>query len=326
MAADEIEVEVKACGVNFRDILIALGRYNDKILGSECAGIVREVGSGVCLKPGDRVCLCVLGTYRTSVRCKAYHAAKIPDSLSFVEAAGLPTTSATAYYAIHDIARLAIGESVLIHSAAGGTGQAAIQMAKLVHAEIYATVGSEEKKRFLIDSFDNAEDRIFDSRNLTFARGIMRMTGGRRVDVVLNSFSGEGLIASWDSIAPFGRFIEIGKKDIESQGKLPMHRFAKNISFTAVDLAHITEENPRLLSKLLAGAMDLASTGELRSSRPLHTYQASRVEETFRFLQGGKNSGKTVVEISIKDVIPLSRFASFCPRQTQLIIFLLDHA
>ena len=326
LAADEIEVEVKACGVNFRDILIALGRYNDNTLGSECAGIVREVGSGVCLKPGDRVCLCVLGTYKTSVRCKAYHAAKIPDVLSFVEAAGLPTTSATAYYALHEIARLAIGESVLIHSAAGGTGQAAIQMAKLVDAEIYATVGSEEKKKFLIDSFDIAEDHIFDSRDLTFARGIMRMTGGRGVDVVLNSLSGEGLIASWESIAPFGRFIEIGKKDIESHGKLPMHRFAKNVSFTAVDLAHITRDNPGLLSKLLAGVMSLVSTGKLRSSRPLHTYQASRVEEAFRFLQGGKNSGKTVVEISMEDIIPVSRCAFFGLKQFHLIIFLLDYA
>ena len=305
LAADEIEVEVKACGVNFRDILIALGRYADDDLGSECAGIVSNVGAAVSLKPGDRVCLCVLGTYKTAVRCRACHAAKIPDFMSFAEAASMPTTSITAYYALHEIARLKTGESVLIHSAAGGTGQAAIQVAKLAEAEIFATVSSEEKKKLLIEAFGILEDHIFDSRDLSFAKGVMRMTHGRGVDVVLNSLSGEGLVASWECIAPFGRFIEIGKKDIESHGRLPMHRFAENVSFAAVDLAYITRKNSELLRQLLERVMDLASSRKLCPSQPIHLYRASQIEEAFRLLQTGKNTGKAIIELNKQEVVPV---------------------
>lgn len=308
LAPDEIEVEVRACGVNFRDILIALGRYSDNALGSGCAGIVRHAGAEVDLQSGDRVCLCVLGAYRTFLRCKALHAARIPDFLSFAEAAALPTTSITAYYALHEIARLTTRESVLIHSGAGGTGQAAIQVAKLVDAEIYATVGTEEKKNFLIDTYNIQEDHIFYSRDLSFAHGIKRMTRDRGVDVILNSLAGESLIASWECIAPYGRFIELGKKDITSHGKLPMFPFAKNVSFTAVDLADITRNNLKLLHRLQVAVMNLVKSRKLCAAQPLNIYRASQVEEAFRFLQSGKNSGKTIVEFNNEDVVMVSHF------------------
>lgn len=308
LAPDEIEVEVKACGVNFRDILIALERYSDTALGSECAGIVRNAGAEVNLQPGDRVCFCVLGLYRTSVSCKALHTTKIPDFLSFAEAAALPTASVTAYYVLCELARLKTGESVLVHSAVGRTGQAAIQLAKIVDAEIYATVGTEEKKRFPIDTYNIQKDHIFYSRDLSFARGIKRMTRDCGVDVVLNSLAGEGLVASWECIAPFGRFIEIGKKDIQSHGKLPMFPFAKNVSFTAIDLAEIIRSTPRLLHTLLEQVMDLIKSRKMYAAHPINIYRASHVEEAFRFLQSGKNSGKTGIEFNKEGVVMMSHF------------------
>ena len=106
---------------------------------------------------------------------------------------------------------------------------------------------------------------------------------------MLNSLSGEGLIASWECIAPFGRFVEIGKRDIESHGKLPMYQFAKNVSFTAIDLAHTTRGNPKLLCSSLGNVIDLVKSNKMYPSQPIHIYRASQIEEASRFSQSGKN-------------------------------------
>jgi NADPH:quinone reductase-like Zn-dependent oxidoreductase len=128
----------------------------------------------------------------------------------------VPTQFATCWHALYEIGNLKKDESILIHSAAGGTGQVAIQMAKLIGAEIFATVGSDEKKRFLVEHYGISEDHVFNSRSSAFADGILQMTNGYGIDVILNSLSGDSLLASWNLIAPYGRFIELGKKDFFS--------------------------------------------------------------------------------------------------------------
>ena len=294
----EVEVEVRAVGVNFRDCLIALGRLNTTDLGSECSGVVKRVGKNCSLSLGTRVSVCYLDTFRRYTRCPEECAIPIPDNLSFIEAASVPTTFTTVYHSLCEVARIRKGESILIHAAAGGTGQAAIQVAKYFGAVIYVTVGSEDKKQLLVDLYGIPEAHVLYSRDLSFVHGIKRLTEDRGVDIILNSLSGEGLVASWECIAPFGRFIEIGKKDIQSHKDLPMFPFAKNVSFNAVDLMHLVLERPSLVRKSFAAALELLAVGAITTASPLGVYDVSDIEKAFRLMQSGKNSGKTVIEFN----------------------------
>lgn len=157
-----------------------------------------------------------------------------------------------------------------------------------------------------MEKFGIPEDHIFYSRNTSFSQGIRRVTRGYGVDVVLNSLSGDGLRASWECVAPYGRFVEIGKADIKSNSSLPMASFAKNVSFLAVDLYHIAQSDEELTSRLLKTTMDLLTRGVVEHPSPLHVYPGSEVEQAFRYLQSGKSSGRIVISIDHDDVVPVS--------------------
>lgn len=310
LAADEVEIEVKATGLNFKDVMIALGQLPEKTLGLECAGTLSRVGSLIeHLKPGDRVCGVTGGAFSTYVRYSAESVVKIPDWMDFRIAATIPVVYCTAYYALHYLAHLKEGESILIHSGAGGVGQAAIQLAKLVNAKIYVSVGSNEKKELLKDLYGIPDGHFFSSRNMTFARSLKRMTKGRGVDVVLNSLAGESLQKSWECIAPFGRFIEIGKTDIQSHSNLSMSPFARNVMFASVDLGVIADKAKPLMGELMRAVMALLTDKSMKMDvpRPLHVYNGSHLEDAFRFLQSGKNTGKTLIEFRKEDVVHVSR-------------------
>ena len=311
LAPDEVEVKVRAVGVNFKDVLVGLGRLNQGSLGHECAGIVTRAGPEATQVPGDQVCLLAKNAYRTYVRSTTSLVFKIPDTLSFREAASFLMAFSTSHHALCRTARLSPGETVLIHSAAGGTGQAAIQIARFLKAELYATVGSNEKKKLIMDLYDIPSDHIFSSRGLSFVKGVMRMTGGRGVDVVLNSLAGEGFQGSWDCLAAFGRFIEIGKKDILARNKLPMLPFNENRTFAAVDLSHVLSERPDLIRQNMEAVMAMVRDKHIAAPQPLHIYSNSRIEEAFRYLQSGKNTGKTVVEFNDDDVVQVSESAKY---------------
>ena len=310
LASDEVEIEVKASGLNFRDVLIALGQVNGNNVGGECAGIVTRAGENTDFTAGDRVVSVVEGSFTTLARGKALTTCKIPDGISFTSAAGIPSIFCTAHYALSHWGRMKPGESILIHSAAGGFGQAVIQFAQLHNVEIYATVGNEEKKQLLIDTYKIKKDHIFSSRTRSFVYGIKRMTKDRGVDVVVNSLAGEALRCSWECVAPFGRFIEVGKKDILAYENLPMHPFAKNVTFTCVDLDHLVHENRKLAGTLLHEVMELYHQGKIFDPTPLHIFTTSRVEEAFRYMQSGKNTGKIVVELNEGDIVPVRRQSS----------------
>ncbi|KAL4864241.1 hypothetical protein BDV12DRAFT_205831 [Aspergillus spectabilis] len=304
LAPDEVEIEVKASGVNFSDCLLALGRIPWDQFGSECSGMVSRHGSAIFDLPvGSRVCVSTEGTFQTYTRCKAGDVIRIPDEMSFTEAAALPVVFLTAFYALVYIANIQPGESILIHSAAGGTGQAAIQIARMLSAEIYATVGSEDKKALLMDRYQIPADRIFDSRNASFAKGIRRATAGNGVNVILNSLSGDLLVESWQCVAPFGRFLELGKKDILSNGNLPMRPFARNVSFQAVDLHGARKDCPSLLQRLRSDIASLIAKGSIKTLHPIHVYGSNEIEQAFRYLQSGRNTGKTVIEFRRGDLV-----------------------
>lgn len=308
LSPDEVEIEACAWPISFRDIFIALGRLGHEDMGFECAGVVNRVGSGYPheIQPGDRVVMVSPGCMRTYPRASADMVVKIPDHLGYEETVAMISPALTAQYCLVNVARLQRGEKVLIHSGAGSTGQMAIALAQMIGAEIYTTVGFDEKKRLLIDRFGIPADHIFYSRDTSFAKGVMRLTGGQGVDVVLNSLSGESLYASWECVAPYGRFVEIGKADMRANTMLPMSGFAKNVTFAGVDMLHICQSNKALGKQLLRQTVDLYAHGKLKGPSPLHLYTVSNIEKAFRFMQGGANTGRIVVTAGDKDQVPVS--------------------
>ena len=250
--------------------------------------------------------VCTLGTYKSHVRVKDLCVAKIPNNMSFVDAASLPVTALTAIYSLHNVARLRSGEKILIHNGAGGMGQMAIQMAQYLQADIYTTVGSKEKSSLLQYVYGIPQEKIFSSRNGSFAPGIKRLTQGRGVDVILSSLSNEGLKASWECVSSFGRFIEIGKQSIGFNENLQMAHFARNTSFAAVDLIGLIRERPELVQELLQSMIELLNRGYLRPAQPIQLFSVSEIPQALRFLQSGKNKGKAVVEWKKGVQIPVS--------------------
>ncbi|KAE8380488.1 hypothetical protein BDV26DRAFT_135722 [Aspergillus bertholletiae] len=301
---DEVDIRVAASGVNFRDIMVSMGQLVDNFLGCECSGIITQVGRNVTrLKPGDRVCTWTLGCYSTFVRNPEALVQVIPDNMSFEVAASLPIVYCTAYFAIIDTARLQKGESILIHAAAGGVGQAAIMLAQMIGAEIYATVGTLEKRKFLQERYGIPDDHIFSSRDSSFADGVRRMTKGKGVDVVLNSLAGELLRETWHSISMFGRFIEIGKRDIEINTKLEMSPFIRNVTFASVDLTVIFRHRKPLGASALNAVMDLLREGKVHEINPITTFPISQIEDAFRMMQAGKHLGKLIIQANPTDLV-----------------------
>ncbi|KAK6844177.1 hypothetical protein PG995_014287 [Apiospora arundinis] len=320
----EVEMEAKCWPVSFRDLFIALGQLGAEGLGCECAGVVTRAGSMSNFSPGDRVCMVVPGhCMRTYVRAPAEAVFKLPDTVSFHNAVAAVNPGMTAYQALVNVARLQRGERILIHSAAGATGQMAMWIAKYIGADIYATVGSESKKEMIINRFGIDPEHVFYSRNSTFAQGIKRITNSCGVDVVLNSLSGEMLQASWDCIAPYGRFVEIGKMDIGANASLPMARFAKNVSFCAVDLYHIIQTNSSLARSLTQAVIDLIAEGKACNPTPLRVFPVTEIEQAFRLMQSGKNVGRVIIDVQHDHIVPkLARKKSdwvFSPNASYLV-------
>ncbi|KAF2472400.1 uncharacterized protein BDR25DRAFT_341828 [Lindgomyces ingoldianus] len=306
VAPDYVEIEVKAAGLNFRDIMVSMGQLVDDFLGCECSGVVTRVGTEVTrLKIGDRVTTWTLGAYCNYLHNPAALVQRIPDSMPYHVAASLPIVYCTAYYGLIYMARLVKGESVLIHAAAGGVGQAAIMLCKLFDAEIYVTVGTKEKKEHIMKTYNIPEDHIFSSRDLSFAEGIKRMTGGKGVDVVLNCLAGEALKATWKCIATFGRFVEIGKKDIEDNTRLDMAPFIRNVVFASVDLTVIFRHRKALGAELLSEVMKLLHNGDIGEVSPIKVFSFSQIEEAFRYMQAGKHMGKIILEPKADDIVPV---------------------
>ncbi|KAI0184479.1 putative polyketide synthase [Xylaria flabelliformis] len=299
---DEVEVCAHAVGMNFKDCLIALGQVSGKSLGLECAGVITRAGKMVTnIKPGDRVL--VGAPIATVVRARESEIYKIPESMSFTDAASIPTQFGTAWEVLSERAKLRKGETILIHAAAGGTGQAAVQIAHYIGATVYATVGSTEKKQLLMETYGIPEDRIFYSRNTDFAKGVMRMTAGRGVDVVINSLSGESLVASWGLVADHGRFVEIGKADIAGNSNLPMLPFLRNVSFIGFDLTAWQRDKPADARRSMQHVIDMFANKTFQTVQPLHVYDISMVEDVFRSMQSGRVIGKMVMQMRSESAV-----------------------
>ncbi|KAL7948053.1 putative polyketide synthase [Trichoderma barbatum] len=321
----EVEIKVACTGMNFKDVVIAMGQVASPYLGVECSGTISRIGSCVnSLKVGDRVCAMSLGAYSTYSRCLASSAATIPDEMSFEVAASIPVVYCTAYYGIMDLARLEYGEKILIHAATGGVGQAAIQLAQMVGAEIYATVGSADKKKLLMDTYGIPENRIFYSRDISFGPAVREATGGQGVDVVVNSLAGDLLRETWECLAPFGRFIELGKRDITKNTRLEMAKLEYNCTFSSVDLTLVAAERPKIMERTFASVMRLLENKTVNPIGPITPVNIQDVEGALRKLQSGKTTGKLVVTHSgrnqVKATHPAPRSDMMEPDATYMII------
>jgi acyl transferase domain-containing protein/acyl-CoA synthetase (AMP-forming)/AMP-acid ligase II/acyl carrier protein len=320
----EIEVEVVAAGLNFSDVMKAMGVYpgipeGGVPLGGEFAGRVATVGLGVeGFRAGDEVMGLAPFSFGAYVLAPAAYVVHKPARFSFEEAATIPVSFLTAYYALVYLGRLAAGEKVLIHSASGGVGQAAIQLARRAGAEIFATAGSPQKREYLQSLGIRC---VMDSRSLAFAGQVLEWTQDRGVDVVLNSLAGEAIPRGLSILAPFGRFLEIGKRDIYQNSPLGLLPFQKNLSFFAIDLERLAGERPALLLSLFR---QLASAFEDGSLQPLpyQVFPISRASEAFRTMAQARHTGKIVLSMKDEPAIlssPSLIKASFSPQASYLI-------
>ncbi|WP_437819486.1 SDR family NAD(P)-dependent oxidoreductase [Sorangium sp. So ce1078] len=293
----EVEIAVDAAGLNFLDVMKALGIYpgmapGPVALGNECAGRVVAVGEGVRgLAIGQEVIAVAPGAFATHVTAPARAVVPKPARLTPAQAAAIPSVFMTAWYALNHLGRARHGERVLIHAASGGTGLAGIQIARALGLEVFATAGSEEKRAFL-RSLGVAH--VMDSRTLSFADEILRATGGRGVDLVLNSLTGEAAQKSFEVLAPYGRFLELGKRDIHDNVRLGLAPFKKSLSYSSIDLAGMAEERPELFASLLAEVARRFEEGAFEPL-PIEIVPASAAEEAFRRMAQAKHIGKLAI-------------------------------
>ncbi|QKZ06101.1 type I polyketide synthase [Pseudomonas eucalypticola] len=301
-ASDQLDIDVQATGLNFRDVMYALGLLSDEAiengfsgptLGFEFAGVVRGKGGDVQgdFQPGDRVVGFGPRSFANRLVTQANAVARIPEGMSFEAAATIPSTFFTVFYALQHLARLEPGEKILIHGAAGGVGIAAVQIAKWCGAQIYATAGSDEKRDFLRLL---GVEHVFDSRSLAYADEVLAITGGRGVDVVLNSLAGEAINRNFRVLKPFGRFLELGKRDFYQNTKIGLRPFRNNISYFGIDADQLMSERPELTRRLFAQMMDLFNDGTL-TPLPYREFDANDVVEAFRYMQQARQIGKIVV-------------------------------
>ncbi|KAJ2990881.1 hypothetical protein NUW58_g2741 [Xylaria curta] len=306
-----VEVEVYAAGLNYKDVVVTMGIVpgDERMLGGEAAGIITKVSPSVKgLEVGQRVVVFCRGCFANRVTTSFKRVHKIPDQMSFEEAATLSAVYLTSIYSIFDLAGIEPGKKVLIHSAAGGVGIAAIQLAQYARADLFVTVGTPEKMRFLQETFGINDDRIFNSRNVDFASQIMAITKGEGVDIVLNSLTGDMLDESFRLLADGGIFIEIGKKDILDRNSLPMEPFDRNMSFRSVDMSH--ERAPdRLVSRLMARLFELIDGGHVKPISPIHQFTFDDAPSAIRLLRAGKHIGKIVLSngVAPKVTVPVRR-------------------
>ncbi|MFJ8234049.1 type I polyketide synthase [Streptomyces sp. NPDC094448] len=289
-----VRIEVRAAGLNFRDVLNALGMYpgGAEFLGSEAAGLVVETAPGVTgLNVGDCVFGMVVGGFGPLAVADHRVLTRMPAGWTFAQAAATPVAFLTAYYALCDLAHLTEGESVLVHAATGGVGMAAGRLARLWGAEVYGTA-SEPKQHLLRAGSDGLPaGRVASSRTLDFEDAFRTASGGRGVDVVLNSLAGEYVDASLRLLAPGGRFVEMGKTDIRDTADIA--RDHDGAHYRAFDL---TEAGPERIGEMLTELVALFEQGDLLPL-PVTAWDITHAPEAFRYVSRARHTGKVVLTV-----------------------------
>ncbi|GAB5402655.1 MAG: hypothetical protein Aurels2KO_08860 [Aureliella sp.] len=296
LASGEVEIQVEAAALNFADVMKALDLYpgmedGPVDLGAECAGRITRTAPGSAWQVGDPVVAIAPGSFGTHVTVSEALVAAKPESLSFEQAAALPVAFLTADYAMNHCAGLGAGDSILIHSASGGVGLAAMQLAARAGIRVYATAGTDEKRQYVLD---RGAVKAMDSRSLAFADELLEATGGEGVDAVLNSLPGEAIVQGLRTLRIGGRFMEIGKRDIYADAPLGLYPMRNNLSLFAIDLDQLFKKQPKQMGVRLRDLMKRFETGEL-APLPTREYDSNDAVAAFKYMQQGKHIGKIVV-------------------------------
>lgn len=296
----QVVIDVAHVGLNFRDVMAATGLLPvdaepdspTDALGLECSGTVRAVGYGVKgLRPGMRVMAPARGSMRSSIAVDASAVIPMPARVDFAGAATIPSAFLTAYYALVTVADMKRGERVLIHNATGGVGLAAIQIARWRGAEIFATAGSDEKRRHLARL---GIRHVMNSRTLEFVEQVRAATGGEGVDVVLNAIAGPAIELGISLLRPMGRFIEIGKRDVYMDSAIGLKALRRNVSLHVVDLANLDERGRAVVADVFKNLSRLFAAGTLKPL-PAKVFPAAKAVEAFQFMAQARHIGKVVI-------------------------------
>jgi NADPH:quinone reductase-like Zn-dependent oxidoreductase/acyl carrier protein len=297
----EVAIEIHAAGLNFRDVMWAMGLLPDEALidgfagptlGMECAGIVTAIGEGVDhVAPGDRVMAFAPACFASHTVTRAHCVAPMAPGTAFAAAATVPVAFLTVIYALGRLARLAAGETVLIHGGAGAVGLAAIQYARHRGATVIATAGSEIKRTVLASI---GVEHVLDSRSLGFVDEVMALTGNQGVDVVLNSLGGEAMERSLGLLKPFGRFCELGKRDFYLNTRIGLRAVRHNISYFAIDADELVVRHPGVTGEIFDELRRLFETGAL-CPLPYVAYPFAEIVDAFRLMRASGHLGKVVL-------------------------------
>ena len=300
---DEVLIEVRTAGLNFKDVMMAMGMLErltkadgKKGLGLECSGIITGKGRSVAkFHLGDEVIVFRNSCFASHVKCSQEYVVHKPQNLSWVEGAGVGIVFTTAFYCLVERAHLEKGETVLIHSACSGVGLAALQVANMIGAKVICSAGTEEKRRFLKETM--AITHVTDSRSEQFCQDVLDWTNGNGVDVILNSLHGDLMKKSVALLSHGGRFCEIGKRDILENSQIPMKAFLENKSFLSCHVDILLSKKPKTFITTFDQVSKLLSSNTLE---PIKTtvHPISAFKETFRMMSKGDHIGKIVFDIS----------------------------
>ncbi|KAH7316948.1 polyketide synthase-like protein [Stachybotrys elegans] len=325
-----VDVETKAVSLNAKDVYTMRGRVETRTgtAAIEFSGVVTAIGPGEeDLRVGDRVVVLAPHSFSTTERVPAWTCHKLLPCEDGAVMATLPTIYSTALYAIRDMARLRRGESILVHSAAGAFGLATIALAQRVGAEVYTTVGSQAKREYLVSHCSVPSTHIFSSRDDGFVSALNAATGGRGVNVVVNSLVGDLMHATWRCLAPFGRFVEVGKRELVDAGKLEMDIVSRNTTFTAFDLTEMFFQDGDYHQNHLAGLVkDVLELYRLKEIQPVPvtTFDVSDVSSAYRYFSSKDRIGKIVISLedpnSLLTVAPPRYLTVLSPDKVYILV------
>jgi acyl transferase domain-containing protein/thioesterase domain-containing protein/acyl carrier protein len=304
--AHEVEIEICAAALNFRDVMKLLGIYPmnsdlDLSLGDECSGRIVALGNKVkSFKIGDEVIAIGSGCFASHLTVPESSVVRKPMRIPFEEAATIPVAFMTAWYALHQLGKIQRGERILIHAAAGGVGLAAVQIARLAGTEIFATAGNDEKRNYLRKL---GIRHVMDSRSTAFAAEIRRLTRGKGVDLVLNSLAGDAIAKGLATLAPGGRFLEIGKRDIYANTAIGLRPLRNNCSMFVIDMGQVMVAQSATVQSLLQTIMKLMRGRELHPL-PHHSWPVSQASNAFHRMVEAKHIGKIVLTMQGEKITP----------------------
>ncbi|KAF9737290.1 hypothetical protein PMIN06_001585 [Paraphaeosphaeria minitans] len=301
---DEVEIQVKAVGINVRDAETAMGHLPSDDLGMECSGVVTRTGSSISsVNVGDRVAaITPNGSLSTVTRAHDRFLIKLPYHLSFQEAATIPLAYCTAYHSLVDIASLSEGESVLVHHASTAVGQAAVSVAQMLGAEVFATVRNSEERSTLIQLYNIPNDNIYFAGNDSFAEFLLDATKGLGVDVILNSLSErEVLRATWRCMAKFGRFVHVGLKDLAHVA------FEKSATLACVDVFALAQDRPQKLKRVLSDVAKLLRFGKVLPIYPVVSHGILETTTVLQALHLAEPHGKSIIVPHEDDTVLVPR-------------------